>query len=144
MTDYNLNVDAGGVRLKITGLRETLKALNDIGAETEDMRDLMHDVGMVVVRHAKARAPRGDTQKLVRSLRAGRGKTKAVVRAGGARIPYAGVIHYGTREAVRANKKLRGDYTRNAFIVDALQATHGEVLRTLNRGINDIITKYNT
>jgi hypothetical protein len=95
------------------------------------MRQLIHTVGMVVVRAASAPVRSG---KLEGTIRAGRGKTKAVVRAGGARAPYAGVIHYGW--------PARG-IAAQPFLVDALQAQRNNVLSTLDTGIEEILRKNN-
>lgn len=83
-----------GVTLKTQGLARASRALAKAGDYAEDQRDLMHRIGNLVVGEAKRLAPvrSGDMRD---AIRAGRGKTKAVVRAGFRRVPYAPVIHYG-------------------------------------------------
>jgi hypothetical protein len=83
-----------GVTLKTEGLAKASRALSKAGDYAEDQRDLMHRIGNLVVGEAKGLAPArsGDLRD---AIRAGRGKTKAVVRAGFRRVPYAPVIHYG-------------------------------------------------
>lgn len=90
---------------------------------------LMHDVGMVVVRAAQPPVKTGKTRD---TLRAGKGKTKAVVRAGGARAPYVGVTHYGTPG---------GEILPNPWLLEALQDTRPQVLSTLEAGIDQILVK---
>lgn len=119
----------GGVRVSVKGLSRTLRALSAAGADAEDMRDLMHEIGMTVVRSAHPPRRYGT---LAGTLRAGKGKTKAVVRAGGARAPYAGVIHYGW--------PARG-ITAQPFLINALRAKRGDVLRQLDDGLADILKK---
>lgn len=85
---------AHGAQIRIEGLRATLRALQSSGADMSAMPDVMHALGMLVADTARPRVPRL-SGRMVGTLRAGRGKTKAVIRMGGARVPYAGVIHYG-------------------------------------------------
>lgn len=121
----------GDVRLRVSGLRTAVRNLERAGADTQDMRQLIFQVGMIVVRHASAPVRSG---KLDGTIRAGRGKTKAVVRAGGARAPYAGVIHYGwPARGIQAQP----------FLVDALQAQRNNVLQALDTGIEEILRKNN-
>ena len=131
MTDAFSAAD-GDVRIRITGLRESIRAVEQAGADAADMKDLMHAIGMTVVRHAGPPVgPSGDTAK---SLRAGRGKTKAVVRAGGARVPYPPVIHYGWPAR---------NIAPNPWLSTALQATRSRVLTQLDEGLGDLLRKNN-
>ena len=127
MADFE--VVNGPARLRVNGLRKAVRDLQKAGADTQDMKELMHEVGSVVVRAAE---PPELSGRLKRSIRAGRGKTKAVVRAGGARAPYAGVINYG-------------DPARNIspypYLTEAIQSTRSDILETLDKGIEDIMRK---
>lgn len=124
-------IDLGGpgTQLRVTGLRSTFRSLQDAGASAEDLKNLMAVLGALVVQDAQPRARR-DTGALAGSIRAGRGKTKAVVRAGGARIPYAGVQHYGW--AARS-------ISPNPFLVQAIQSQQGAILAALDDGIKDLL-----
>lgn len=83
-----------GVTVKTKGIGRASRALSKAGDYAEDQRDLMHELGLIVANEAKRIAP--VRSGLIRdSIRAGRGKTKAVVRAGFRSVPYAPVIHYG-------------------------------------------------
>lgn len=119
----------GDVRVRVEGLGQTLRKMSKAGADAQDMKDLMHSIGMLVV---NAAAPPHLSGALAGSLRAGRGKTKAVVRAGGARVPYAGVVHYGW--------PARG-IAPNPFILNALQAQRSNVLGKLDDGIEELLRK---
>lgn len=121
----------GGVRVVVKGLSRTLRALSAAGADAEEMRDLMHAIGMTVVRSA---SPPRRSGNLANTLRAGKGKTKAVVRAGGARAPYAGVIHYGWPAR---------NIAPQPFLLRALQAQRGNVLQQLDNGLGDLLKKNN-
>lgn len=90
----DVSADFKGVTLKTEGLARASRALAKAGDYAEDQRELMHRIGQLVVDEAKGLAP-VRTGALRDAIRAGRGKTKAVVRAGFRRVPYAPVVHYG-------------------------------------------------
>jgi len=57
----------------------------------------------------------------------------AVARAGGARVPYAGVQHYGW--------PARG-ITAHPFLTQAVQATRSRTFAELDDGIGDLLKKH--
>ncbi|MGF6821183.1 hypothetical protein M2317_000069 [Microbacterium sp. ZKA21] len=120
-----------GGRIRVEGLRKAIRSLEQAGADAQDMRDLMHALGLIVV---NAAAPPRRSGNLAGTLRAGRGKTKAVVRAGGARAPYAGVIHYGWPARRIAPQP---------FLSDALQRKRTDVFRALDQGVSQILKSNN-
>ena len=125
---YNLG---GGTVMRIEGFNKTVRALHRAGAETQDMKDLMHSPGSLVVKTARPLTPH-KTGHLAGSIRAGRGKTKAVVTAGRKSIPYAGVQHYGwPAHHIKASM----------FLVKALEVKNEEIVRNLIKGIGEICTK---
>ena len=81
-----------GTILRVEGLSRLLRKLKAAGIDSSDLSATMHAIGQAVVNNAAVPVRTG---RLKATLRAGRGKTKAVVRVGGARAPYAGVIEYG-------------------------------------------------
>lgn len=119
----------GGVRVRVEGLNRVVRKLSRAGADAEDMRGLMHSLGQIVVDGANVPVRTG---RLSTNVRSGRGKTKAVVRAGGARVPYAGVIHYGW--------PARG-IAPQPYLTDALQAKHDQIFTALEQGINDLLAR---
>ncbi|OZD30815.1 hypothetical protein CH252_40600 [Rhodococcus sp. 06-1477-1B] len=106
-----------------------MRALTRAGTDAADMKALMHEIGSIVV---DAASPPTKSGALAGTIRAGRGKTKAVVRAGGARAPYAGVIHYGWP-------------TRNIpaqpFLSAALDANRAAVFERLDTGLDELLRK---
>ncbi len=126
----DLDVTAGDVRLRVTGLRQTVRQLSKAGADAEDLKDLMHHLGTLVVRAAN---PPALTGALTGTIRAGRGKTKAVVRAGGAKAKYAGVIHYGWPARNIAPRP---------FLTEALNRERPDILQALDEGISDLLKKH--
>lgn len=127
-----IDIPAGdGVRLRIEGLRTTLRAMEKAGADAENMRELMHEIGMTVVHAASAPVLSG---ALAGTGRAGRGKTKAVARWGTAAVPYAGPIHYGWPAR---------NIDANPFAADALAGQSSDIFNQLDAGIGEILRKNN-
>ena len=128
MSDIEYN--AGGVRVRVDGLRKTISRLNKAGTDAEDMKDLMHSIGEIVVQGANV--PHGVTGALAGTIRAGRGKTKAVVRAGGAKAAYAGVIHYGWPAR---------NIKPHPFLTESLARRHEQIYAALEQGIDTLLAK---
>lgn len=119
----------GPTRVRITGLGKTVRALSKAGADSEDMKSLMHAIGNMVISHA---GPPVLSGRLAGDMRAGRGKTKAVIRVGRASVPYAGPIHYGwPARNIKAQP----------FYITALQSSQGKALQMLDDGLEDILRK---
>lgn len=121
-----INDQMAGVTIRIEGLTETLQRLADFGAATEDMRDLMHSTGQIVIDAANPPVVSG---RLASSMRAGRGKTKAVVRAGSpVRAPHAAIVHY--------------PYQR-PYLAEALRVSGTRVFSHISQGLIDLQRKNN-
>lgn len=131
MAADDFQVTSGDMRLRVVGLGQTLRNMSKAGADAEDLKGLMRTLGEVVISAAR---PPQDSGKLAGTLRAGRGKTKAVVRAGGARAPYAGVIHYGWPAH---------NIAPQPFLSTAIQQTRPQILHELQDGLGDILRKHN-
>lgn len=118
--------------LRIEGLRELNAKLRAAGDQSAALPDLMQQLGQTVIENA--RVPR-QSGELAATLRAGRGRTKAVVRAGyKSRGAHAGVVHYGNPyTGTRAQP----------FLVEALRRAQPQLLRQLDDGINDLLRKNN-
>lgn len=124
-----VEVAPGGVQVRIKGLRKLQRDLNQAGADIQDQKALMHEIGMLVVRAAQ---PPSLTGRLESTIRAGKGKTKAVVRAGGARAPYATVIHYGWPAR---------EIAPQPFLLAALQSERTQIVTTFENGLDDLLRK---
>lgn len=131
MPGDSFDIAQGDMTVRVQGLGSTLRAMSKAGSDAEDMRDLMHTLGGIVV---QAASPPTQSGRLATTLRAGRGKTKAVVRAGGARAKYAGVIHYGWPAR---------NIAPNPFLTNAINQTRPQILAGLNDGLGDLLQKHN-
>lgn len=121
-----------GATILVEGIPEINRKLAAAGKDATSMSTLMHSLGNIVIAHA---SPPRESGELGGTLRAGRGKTKAVVRAGyAARAPYAGVVHYGDPH--------RG-HRAQPFLTDALARSRGQVITALSAGLDDVLQKNN-
>lgn len=118
--------------IRIDGLRELNAKLRAAGDDSQDMPDLMHRIGNIVIENA--RPPRKDGE-LAGSMRAGRGRTKAVVRCGyKKRASHAGVVHYG--DPHRRHKA-------QPFLIKALEKSQTRIVVELSAGMGEILRKNN-
>src|ERR1700741_5068955 len=112
----------GGVYVE--GLREMVRDLQTLGGgELEDMKDAFGQTAAQAANLAASFAPRR-TGRLQASIRGDRAKNKATVRAGGARVPYAGAVNYGwPRRGIRAARFMqRADEKIRPTVADDLEA----------------------
>lgn len=114
--------------IKVTGLRETIKKLETLGASVADLKTVMNKVGNVVAGEAESLAPK-KSGALAGSIRANKAKGKAVVKAGSARVPYAGVQNYGGYHNIQGSH----------FMEKALSNKQGEAIREFQSGIDRLI-----
>jgi hypothetical protein len=85
---------AGTGSVKIEGARELRRTLKRAGVNLDDLKDANQAAGNIVAAAGRTSAPRR-AGRLGNSVRASRAAASATVRAGGAAVPYAGVIHWG-------------------------------------------------
>lgn len=85
-------VAAGSV--KVEGLTQTVRALEQLGVEVADLKDVMGEIAAEGARLASSFAPKRSGH-LSGTIRGNKAKAKAIVIAGRARVPYAGAINYG-------------------------------------------------
>jgi phage gpG-like protein len=78
----------------VIGLREAIKALESLGVEVTDLKAAWNRVGNIVVTEAKGRV-HAVSGALAGSIKANNAKGNSTVKAGSAKVPYAGVQNYG-------------------------------------------------
>lgn len=84
------------VGFKVEGLTQVVRALAEMGLEVDDLKAAFSKLASEGAQAASGFAPR-QTGRLAASIRGNRAKSKAVVTAGRASVPYAGPINYGWR-----------------------------------------------
>lgn len=130
----DLDINREGVRIRVTGLRKVIRDMEKAGVAAQDIKDVMEAAGTVVARRASWLAP-SRTGALRNNMRVSKGKTKANIRVGSARVPYAKYVYFGKYDEAKG-----GLYAKaNPFIYDALTQTRSEVLQKISMGFSDIL-----
>jgi hypothetical protein len=80
--------------VQVEGAKQLRATMKRAGDDLADLTAVHGDIARLVASRGQANAPKR-TGALAGSVRGSGTKTVATVRAGGARIPYAMVIHYG-------------------------------------------------
>jgi hypothetical protein len=83
---------AGSVRVE--GLNRAVRDLQRAGLEVGDLKDAFGKIARLGASVATGFAPRR-TGRLAGNIRPNKARNSARIVAGGARVPYAGVINYG-------------------------------------------------
>jgi len=122
------------VKVYVRGIRETVRALENAGAEAQDLKAIFERAGAVVQRAAKVPERTG---KLDRSVRITKTKNRAAIRAGGARVPYAVANHFG-RYFPTTGTRVEGSF----FFKDAIRQKRGQVLQIIVGGLEKLFKKY--
>ena len=115
----------------VTGLRETVRSLERLGVAVADMKAVFSKIGKNVVSDAQHLAPH-KTGRLAASIKASNTKNKSIVRAGNARVPYAGVQHYGGYNNI----------SPHPYLTDAIQRNQSKTVQALEDGIGQLIRTY--
>jgi hypothetical protein len=138
-----------GPVVRIEGAAELSRAFRAAGGSVRDLSGAYREVARTLLPPAQRDAPRGPTGRLAGSTRGLGQRTRAILAAGSARVPYAGPIHFGnpstktypahksgakrstgTLGVIRANPWLyRTADHRRAEVVDAFDKNVGAVLR---------------
>lgn len=84
------------LELRADGVSELQADLHTIMAALQDIK-AVQDIAAEAANLAQSFAPKR-TGKLAASIRPNKAKNKAIVRAGGTRVPYAAPINYGWRK----------------------------------------------
>lgn len=82
--------------IRVNGLKETVRKLQKLGADGQDLKNAMNRIGNKTVARAREHVPIGATGNLSASLRAGAAKTNVTIRSGSAKVKYAKYIEFGT------------------------------------------------
>lgn len=120
---------ASGVQVK--GLRETVRSLERLGAEVKDLKAAFKRIGTLVASDAQGKAHK-QSGAMAASIRPSNTKNKSVIRAGSARVPYAGVQEWGwPAHNIQATH----------YLSNAVQAKQGAVVDALEDELTDLIRK---
>lgn len=125
--------------LEVEGARETRKKLRDLEDGLKDLKAAHKEAAEVVAKHAAFLVPvrKG---RLKATIRAAGTQREGVVRAGMARVPYAGPIHFGWPSRPNKAKGWRGGPIRpQPFIYEALDQRIAQVLNVYEDRVERLI-----
>ncbi len=83
-----------GYTVTIKGVNEVIRSFKQYAGAADDLKDANASIGAKVATTAKATAP-FQTGRLSGTIRPNRALKRVQIKAGGAAVPYAGVIEYG-------------------------------------------------
>ena len=110
----------GNATIRVDGLRRLRRDLRQLEGGLSDLKDANARAGQVVVQAATVKAPRRPgSGRLAGSGRPSRAAGRVSILWGGARVPYAGPIHWGW--------PARG-IEAQPFVVEAAQETQPQWL----------------
>ena len=133
----SFDINTGDVRVRVTGLRDLVRNLERAGVDAQDIKEVMQDAGEIVARRASWLAPKR-TGALANNMRVGKAKTKATIKVGSARVPYARFVYFGRYDQAKG-----GLYqAANPFIYNALTATRSQVFDRIELGVSEILKKH--
>lgn len=121
----------------ITGLRETIRALELLGVEVSDLKGVFHPVADKAAGIIRTHTP-VQSGRLRASVKPNNAKNKAIVRAGSARVPYAKAINNGRYNAANGS---RTQPTRFMQRADAV-LTPTVLAEMVQDGLNELLIKY--
>ena len=126
------------IAVRLEGQRDFRRALRNMGDDLDDLKAAHAAAADIVVERAMEIVP-VVTGTLRSTLRGSGTKTRGVARAGFARVPYAGPIHFGWPTRPDAGKGWRGGPIRpQPFLYDAMDDRRGEVLDDFQRRVDAI------
>lgn len=119
------------VGFKVEGLNAVVRALQQTGLEVDDLKDAFSRIAKEGAHAAALFAPKR-SGRLAGDIRGNRAKSKAVVAAGRASVPYAGPINYGWQK--------RG-ISPSGFMQKADQVMQPRAIQMLEDEINSVIRR---
>lgn len=128
--------------VRVEGLKQLRKQLNDMDNELtkkstkSELSNIMKEAAEPVLQEIEKRVP-VRSGALRSSLRTGGGVSSSVVRAGIARIPYAGVINYGTKKTSGRPSNITGQ----RFMEEGLEAGQEEAFEVVDRELASFIER---
>jgi hypothetical protein len=116
--------------VKVKGLREVTRSLKQYAGATEDLKEANANISSKVSKDAISIAPKS-SGTLASTIRGNRAVQKVQLKAGGARVPYAGVIEYGwPARNIEAQPYLRkAAWDNMAFVIQQFDANLEDLKR---------------
>lgn len=119
--------------IKVVGLNKVIRQLKEIGVPAKEIAQASYEAGQIVAGEARTLVP-VRTGALRDSIRVAKQQRKVLVRAGGAKVPYANPIHWGWfKRGIKPNE----------FFGRAIGGKIDEVYKSYFDGLRELLRKYN-
>lgn len=118
------------VGFAVEGLSRVVRDLQALGVEVDDLKSAFSEVAQEGAELASQYAPR-KSGRLASDVRGNRAKSKAVITAGRASVPYAGPINYGwpARNIAPAGFMQRADQDMQPRAIQRLEQAINNAIR---------------
>jgi hypothetical protein len=127
--------------VRLDGVRATSEWLGLMGAPDKALKAANNEAANIVAQAAKQNAVfKNSTGRLVRSIRPMSTITTAIVRAGGASVPYAGPIHWGWY--YDKHYFIYKNIAPNPFLAKALGYNRDKILATYKEQVDKLAAEY--
>jgi hypothetical protein len=138
-----------GPVVRVEGAKELARAFRRAGGSTRELSGAYRAIARELVPPAQRAAPRR-TGRLADSTRGLARSTAAILAAGGARVPYAGVIHFGnpsvrTYPAKSGAKRATGTLgviRPQPWLYRTLDSRRDEVLEAFDRNVAALLRRH--
>lgn len=124
--------------VRVIGLRQVVRTLERYGVEASDLKAAFKRIGTMVGNEAKGLAPQL-SGALANSIRPSNTKNRSIVRAGSAKVPYAGVVHYGG--GVSRGSRGPHNISPHPFLTDAVENKQAAAIDAMEDELNALIRK---
>lgn len=119
--------------IRVSGLNKVIRALKDVGVPAGEIAKAGKESAEVVAAEARTLVP-VRSGALRNSIRTGAQQRKVIVRAGGAKVPYANPIHWGWfRRGIKPNQ----------FFGRAIGGKIDEIYKKYFDNLQRLLDKYN-
>lgn len=124
-----------GGGLHVTGLKQLVRDLEQLGINADDLKAAFRRIGTIVAAEGVSRI-NSKSGALAATVRPSNTKNKASVRAGSKAVPYAGVYHYG-RYFTSTGTRIEG----TLFLRNAARDKTPEMIRAIEAEMQVLIRK---
>lgn len=125
-----LSGGATGESVSIDGMEQVLKNLRKLGVEVDDLKALNFEAGVMVARKVDPPVDTGDMATTLRVAKATKAAKVTIGQKG--KGFYSTFLEYGTKDIIA-----------DPFMLRAKQAALPEIYDHYERGIDELIEKYN-
>lgn len=140
-----------GPVVRVEGAKELSRAFRAAGGTAKELSAAYRAIARELVPPAQREAPVGPTGRLAASTRGLGQRTRAILSAGSARVPYAGPIHFGNptvktfpahKAGARRSSGTLGIIRPNPWLYRTADQRRDEVVASFEANVGTVLRKY--